>query len=133
LQPEMRELCDELLGMAQREITGLGAGNLDELERCLARKSHVLEELTSIDSGTGPAGRFTGELLEVLEQVRNTHNQVRDGVRSMLGACEEEIVNVERGRKAHRAYHRGRTSGTLPGGHRAGGRRGGRKERRRVL
>ena len=133
MQPETRQLCDELLGMAEREMTALGAGNLDELEQCLARKSHVLEELTSIDSGTEQAGLFAGELLEVLAQVRHAHNQVRDGVRSMLGACEEEIVNVERGRKAHRAYHRGRTSGTVPDGRRAGSRRGGRKERRRVL
>ncbi|MBP1732533.1 MAG: hypothetical protein H6Q55_2962 [Deltaproteobacteria bacterium] len=133
MQPETRQLCDELLGMAERERAALGAGNLDELERCLARKSHVLDELTSMGSRTEQYALLAGELFEVLEQVRNAHNEVRDGVRNMLGACEEEIVGIERGRKAHRAYHRSRTSGTGPGGRKAGSRRGGLRERRRVL
>jgi hypothetical protein len=120
LQPEARQLCDELLGLTEREMVALGAGNLDELEHCLSRKSHVLEELTNIGSGAEQPDLLAGELLQILEQVRKAHNRVRDGVREMLDTCENEIVGLRRGRKAHRAYHRGRTGGTYRPGRKPG-------------
>jgi hypothetical protein len=133
LQPEARQLCEELLSMAEKESAALGVGNLDDLEQSLARKVQVLDELTVIGFNGGEASLFVGELSEVFEQVRNAHNKVRDGVRSMLDACENEIVNLRRGQKAHRAYHRGRASGTRREGRKQSNGRGGAGVRRRVL
>lgn len=137
MQPHMRQLCDELLGMAEKERVALGAGNIDDLEQFLTRKLRVLEELSSIgyDDGqttqTSQATVVAAELRDVFERVRNAHNQARDGIRSMLDACENEIVGLRTDQKAHRAYHRGRTGGTSPGD-KPGNRRGRSGGRRHV-
>ena len=120
MQAQTRQLCDELLGMEEKEKAALGAGNLDALEQTVARKVQVLEELTGMDTVSGTTLLFAAELRDVFEEVRRVHNQVRDGIRSMRDACESEIVTLRKGQKAHRAYHRGRTGGSQRAGRRPG-------------
>ncbi len=58
----------------------------------------------------GPSG-YSKELSQLLEQVIETHDRVRESIKTRLIGCQEAILGLRTAQRAHRAYYRARKKG----------------------
>jgi hypothetical protein len=106
---DIRILYDRLLRLAKKEEQALTADNLEELEACMCRKEELIRNLHHLEnegSHRGSSG-YSEKVGSLLEQIVIRQERVRGGIKKMLDECQEAILEIRSGQRAHRAYTRG--------------------------
>jgi len=109
----LRVLYEQLLKLAVKEEQAITADNLGELEACMRRKEEIIKKLREIESKKGHDGpsEHSEEVARLLEQVATRHEHIRERIKAMLGECQQAILEIRVGQRAHRAYYRARKKG----------------------
>lgn len=102
-----------MLKLADKEEQAITADNLGELEACMRRKEEIFKEVREIQGKKGQDGssEYSEEVARLLEQVAERHERVRERIQAMLGECQQAILEIRAGQRAHRAYYRARKKG----------------------
>jgi hypothetical protein len=106
-------LYEQLLKLAEKEEQALVAENMGELEACMRRKEEIVKKLREIESKKGQDGpsECSEEVARLLQQVTTRHECVRERIKVMLGECQDAILEIRTGQRAHRAYYPARKKG----------------------
>jgi len=106
----LRSLYEQLLKLTDKEEQAITADNLGELEACARRKEEIFIKLREIEKKKEQHGlsKISEETARLLEQVAERHERVRERIQAMLGECQQAILEVRTGRRAHRAYWQAR-------------------------
>lgn len=103
---ELRALYEQLLKLAEKEEQAITADNLGELEACATRKQKIIKKLREIENRKGQHGHLamSDEVARLLVEAAERHERVQQKIKVMLGECQQAILEVRTGRRAHRAY-----------------------------
>ncbi|HME45967.1 MAG TPA: hypothetical protein VKF36_22965 [Syntrophorhabdales bacterium] len=109
----LRALYEQLLKLAEKEEQAITADNLGELEACMRRKEEIFIKLREIESRNEQHGqsKISQEMARLLAQVAERHERVQQKIKMMLGECQQAILEIQTGRRAHRAYYQARKKG----------------------
>lgn len=110
---DLRMLYEQLLKLAEKEEQALTADNLEELEACMRRKEEIVEKLRELESKKGhdEPSEYSEKVAGLLERIVTSQERVKDGIKVMLGECQDAILEMRAGQRAHRAYYRTRKKG----------------------
>ncbi len=111
---EVQVLCERLLKVTEEEQRALDVDDVDSLEACIRRKQEIVGDFKDSIGRRTEAGlpQLDDAAGRLLEQVIERHVAVRDGVKRMLLDCQEAILGIGTGRRAHRAYQKAGKKGS---------------------
>ena len=107
---DLRMLYEQLLKLAEKEEQALTADNLEELEACMRRKEEIVTKLRELESkkSLDEPSECGEKVADLLERIVAGQERVKDRIKVMLGECQEAILGMRAGQRAHRAYYRTR-------------------------
>ena len=103
-------LYEQLLNLAEKEEQALTGDNLEELEACMCRKEEIVTKLRELESkkGLDERSECSEKVAGLLERIVAGQERVKEGIKVMLGECQDAILEMRAGQQAHRAYYRTR-------------------------
>jgi hypothetical protein len=102
----LRLLYQRLLTLADKEDQAITANNLGELEACIRRKKEIFQRIREFETNKVRGSSEVGpELAELIVLVAERHEHIKERIRAMLGECRQAILEIQSGRRAHRAYY----------------------------
>ena len=106
----LQALYEQLLKLADKEDQAITADNLGELEACMRRKEEIFKKVREIESKQGRDGfsNTSNEVALLVEQVAARHERITEKIRVMVGECQQAILELQTGRRVHRAYYQAR-------------------------
>jgi hypothetical protein len=108
----LRALYEQLLQLSEKEEQAITADNLGELEACMRRKEDILKNLRETENGKGEHEASENiDVAQLLVRVVESHERVREQIKAMVGECQQAILEIRTGSRAHRAYDRARRNG----------------------